>query len=122
MKIRIQGNSIRLRLKQNEVASLSETGLVEDRLAFGPDPSSQHLVYRLESADVDAMSTEFQNGCVTVQLPRADASEWLTNEVVGFEHNVESEGNEPISILVEKDFKCRPEEEGLFPNPKAGEC
>ena len=120
MKIRIQGNSIRLRLMQNEVATLSETGSVEDRLAFGPDAATQHLVYRLEAADVSAMSAFFRGGCVTVQLPDSDAREWISNQVVCFEHDVERDGNEAIHLLVEKDFKCidmRPGEEDCFPNP-----
>ena len=123
MKIRIQGNSIRLRLEQSEVATLSETGSIEDRLAFGADPATQHLVYRLEAANIDAMTTFFRDGCVTVQLPDADARNWISNEVVGFEHDVVSDGAEAIHVLVEKDFKCidlRSGEEDCFPNPNVG--
>lgn len=120
MKIRIQGNSIRLRLMQEEVAILSKTGSIEDRLAFGADTASQHLVYRLEAADIPSMATFFKNGCVTVQLPNSDARAWIANGVVGFENEVVTAGNESVHVLVEKDFKCideRSGEEDCFPNP-----
>ncbi|MFP6581032.1 MAG: hypothetical protein VCD00_00590 [Candidatus Hydrogenedentota bacterium] len=123
MKIRIQGNSIRLRLKQEEVTTLAETGAVEDRLKFGPD-ESQHLVYRLISADVTGINTSFKDGTVVVELPEEDAKTWIWSNRIGFEQDVTVGGDESIHILVEKDFKCledRPDEEDLFPNPNAGE-
>lgn len=122
MKIRIQGNSIRLRLQQNEVAALSTSGSVEDRLAFGPDKATQHLVYRLEAAAISSMTATFADGCVTVQLPETDARDWLSNQVVGFAHEVVTQGDDRIHVTVEKDFKCldvRPGEDDCFPNPKA---
>ena len=123
MKIRIQGNSIRLRLRREEVATLAAEGLVEDRLKFGPE-ISQHLVYRLEAADRDSMNTYFRDGAVVVELPRAEAGAWELSDRVGFEQTVEAEG-ESIVVLVEKDFKCLEERAGedesdLFENPNAG--
>mgnify|MGYP001379971279 CR=1 FL=1 len=120
MKIRIQGNSIRLRLAQQEVADLSEHGSVDDCIAFGPNAASQHLVYRLVGADVSEVSTHYGEGCVTVQIPQKDAQEWVSNNVVGFENDVPIDGADSIRVVVEKDFKCleaRPGEEDLFPNP-----
>jgi hypothetical protein len=120
MKIRIQGNSIRLRLMQEEVATLSEMGSVEDRLVFGADPATQHLVYRLEAGGTPSMTTFFKEGCVTVRLPDSDARAWISNDVVGFESEVVTDGDESIHVLVEKDFKCidkRSGEEDCFPNP-----
>ena len=45
MKLRIQGNSLRLRLTQKEVAQLCEWGRVESVVEFSP---GQELVYLLE--------------------------------------------------------------------------
>ena len=121
MKIRIQGNSIRLRLKQEEVATLAETGAVEDRLKFGPD-DSQHLIYRLVAADVTGINTSFNKGVIIVDVPEEDAKTWIWSNRIGFEQDVTVDG-ESIHILVEKDFKCleeRPGEDDLFPNPNAG--
>lgn len=123
MKIRIQGNSIRLRMRREEVAALAAEGSVEDRLRFGP-ATSQHLVYRLEAVDRDAMNTYFRDGAVVVELPRAEAEAWEASDRVGFEQTVDVEG-ESIAVLVEKDFKCLEERPGedesdLFENPNAG--
>jgi hypothetical protein len=46
MKLRLQGNSVRLRLTRSEVERLRETGLVEESIEFG---SGESLVYRLQS-------------------------------------------------------------------------
>ena len=47
MKLRIQGNSLRLRLTRNEVAQLHDGGRVESSIEFGP---GRTLTYALESA------------------------------------------------------------------------
>src|ERR1019366_3610136 len=47
MKLRIQGNSLRLRLTQKEVALVRDRGLVESLVEFAPGRS---LVYLLEGS------------------------------------------------------------------------
>ena len=46
MKLRLQGNSVRLRLTRSEVERLRETGLVEESVDFGAGAA---LAYRLQT-------------------------------------------------------------------------
>ena len=120
MKVRIQGNSIRLRLKQEEVACLAQQKSVEARMAFGPDADSQHLVYRIDVADVEAMGVAYQAHCVTVILPQSLGQGWDTSSEVGFEDEVRLENGGIMHVLMEKDFKClevRADEGDCYPNP-----
>ena len=120
MKVRVQGNSIRLRLKQEEVACLAHDESVETRMAFGPDSDSQHLVYRIEVAAIEAMDVAYQAHCVTVILPQSLAQGWDTSSEVGFEHDVPLENGGSMHVLMEKDFKCidvRADEGDCYPNP-----
>jgi hypothetical protein len=59
MKLRIQGNSLRLRLTQKDVAHLSDHGRVDSLIELSP---GQALVYLLEGSfhtnSVDALSTD----------------------------------------------------------------
>jgi uncharacterized protein DUF7009 len=115
MKLRVQGNSIRLRLSQREVALFGEAGRVEDRVEFG---AGNALVYALERSDDAATQAEFHGGVIRVLLPQAVAREWVSSDQVGVEG---AQGR--LSIVVEKDFKClhRPgglvDDEDGFPNP-----
>jgi hypothetical protein len=120
MKIRIQGNSLRFRLKQYEVESFREKGIIKEMISFGPEEKDQlrFILCRYEQAE---FSLE-QNG-MTIQLniPAAIADNWTHTETVGFEQMIESSKGEPVKILVEKDFKCldgREEDNiGAYPNP-----
>ena len=123
MKLRIQGNSIRLRLSQSEVTKFHETGSVSDSLSFG-GPTDDTLTYSLERTDGSEMSTVFEEGRIRIFVPVAQSENWATSEQeVGMEHLQRSNSsNETLRILVEKDFKCladRPEEDESdnFPNP-----
>jgi hypothetical protein len=124
MKLRIRGDSLRLRLSQAELARLRETGEVCDRIGFG----DRSLDYALVRADIDAPRARFDGDRIEVALPHALARHWTATEQVG----IEAEQALPtgtLRLLIEKDFKClapRPGEDDsdAFPNPDAesGSC
>jgi hypothetical protein len=124
MKIRIKGNSLRLRLSQTEIRELDKKGIVSEVIAFGP---GQALVYSLEKAeDLPDPRAIYTDNRIMVLLPGKTVDDWVHSDqvsIVGSQNNAASEG---LSLLIEKDFRClteRPheDEEDLFPHPKEGE-
>ncbi len=118
MKIRINGDSLRLRLSQTEVRELVHEGIVHSVCQF-PQGSFQ---YQLAIHDADNITAEVQHSTVSVYVPRLWVAGWDEDERVGLDGR-ESNG---LYILVEKDFQClkpRPEEDetDLFPHPQADE-
>ncbi len=120
MKVRIQGNSLRFRLKQFEVESFAKDNLVKEELVFGA-AMFMRLQFILCAADVSEMHVEYQTGKVTVSIPLVVAEKWTATSLVGFEEKVAMPTGESIKVLIEKDFKCLDsveEEIGSYPNPK----
>ncbi|UXX77981.1 hypothetical protein N7E81_11480 [Reichenbachiella carrageenanivorans] len=116
MKIRINGNFVRLRLSQSEVTQFGETGQVGDAIQFG----QRSLTYRLASNNDAEVSVNFDGENITVSVPKALADDWIQTELVGFENADQSN----VRILVEKDFQCLHKRSGEdesdnFPNPAA---
>ena len=121
MKIRIRGNSIRLRLTQSEVAAFGRTGQIVEHTEFAP---GQRLTYPLRSCPRAAeMHATFADGTLTVAMPAALAREWVRGE------EVEVYGSQPagpgaaLGLTVEKDFQClhgegEPDADA-FPHPLA---
>lgn len=122
MKLRIRGNTIRLRLTQGEVDTFLSSGRVEEFTHLGP---GERLVYALEaSATASDLAARFDGGRLTVFVPEAAARDWATTEQVGLEGEQPVEAGTLLSILVEKDFEClhrRPTEDDAdtFPHPLA---
>lgn len=121
MKVRIHGNSIRFRLKQFEVESFAEKGIVKEVLQFGSDITNQ-LQFVLHKSKETTYSLEQQGTVIQLNIPTSVVRDWTTTELVGFgETIITKEGNE-IKMLVEKDFKCidRSDEDevGSYPNPR----
>ncbi len=119
MKLRIRGNSIRLRLTRGEVAAIAASGRVEDAIAFGP---GERLVYALACGEVDALRARLGGGVVEVTAPAAVAREWASSDRVGLEGEQPIGGGDVLTIIVEKDFAClkpRADEDDAdaFPNP-----
>lgn len=118
MKIRIKGNSLRLRLSQSEIDSVKNEGRVSDSIDFG----LRKLIYTLQIIDQPAVTASFEGEYIMVDVPPAIAEHWLQTDQVGIEAEQPLEDGEKLFILLEKDFQClkaRPgEDEGdLFENP-----
>lgn len=116
MKIRINGNFVRLRLSQSEVEKFAQDSQVGDAIQFG----SRSLTYQLVSSDKDEVSVDFDGSKITISVPTHLSLQWTDTELVGFENADQSH----VRILVEKDFQClhkRPgeDESDNFPNPAA---
>jgi hypothetical protein len=104
MKLRMRGNSLRLRLTRSEVATLVERRSVGERVEF---PNDSELVYELESCEgLGGIVALFENGRIRVMAPGAEVREWASTDRVGMEGN-----SGRLTVLIEKDFQCRHGEE-----------
>lgn len=118
MKLRIRGNSIRLRLLRSEVAKFSATGIFKESIDFG----ASKLTYILRRSDqTTALSAHFADNEITVLIPAQTAQNWTETELVGLTGEQRISDSETLKILVEKDFVCldRPDDEDnqdAYPN------
>ena len=115
MKLRIKGDTIRLRLTQSEVAAVANGDIVAETTSL-PQP----FTYALETSG-EKFGAAFEGGRMTVSIPRAIAARWAGTEEVSLRGR---EGG--VGILVEKDFACLVPREGeedpdAFPNPAGAE-
>lgn len=123
MKLRIRGNSIRFRLTKEEVAKFGESGFVQDFIEFGVGEDKK-LFYRLENSENSTQpNADFENGRITLRIPKSAAEQWTGTEQVGFETKQLLDNKNELRILIEKDFACLKPRSGednadSFPNPQ----
>jgi hypothetical protein len=120
MKLRIRGNSVRLRVSKSELAQLAESGYTEDAVSFAP---GSQLRYRLDVAPEGSVGAAFEPSLLRVVVPRRDVSAWLDPAAVSIRAEQAIGDGNVLKILVEKDFEClapREDEDGtdLFDNPR----
>lgn len=120
MKIRIKGNSIRLRLTKTDVRNLKENGRVDEKTVLGKEQLFSYSLLKDENAD--AISAAFVNGSITVVLPKNEAKTLTeTDEITvkGYQNNGE-EGD--LFLLIEKDLQCLDDtfedQNDMYENPK----
>ena len=114
MKLRIEDDTLRLRLSQSELDEFAETGRVEGAVHFGPGPQ-QRLTYALERGsepaqtlpDDEPVQVHYEPGALTVLVPFKLAKAWVETDQTGFSHHLPLADNQRLSILVEKDLDCR---------------
>ena len=115
MKLRIRGNTVRVRLTQTEVSALADHGYLEEITDFG---HGQILVLSLIAPEASRPQATFVNGTIEIALPSDDVRDWADSD------RVEIAGeSETLRILIEKDFKCLTPRDGdedadTFPHPR----
>lgn len=104
MKLRIRGDSIRLRLKRGEVAELAAGKSVAEETHF-PDSV---LSYRLDISEGEGKNIEasFAGGNLVVSLPSSKALGWVTNDEVSLTDTQSLANGATLTLLIEKDFAC----------------
>ena len=108
MKLRIEDDTLRLRLSEGEVREFAATGRVAAVVHFGPGPG-QRLMYALERAAISeaaAVRVRYDGGGLTVVVPHDVAVAWTTTEQNGFSENLPLAETQRLRILVEKDLDC----------------
>ena len=100
MKLRLEGNSIRLRVRKSDINALMKNEAITEALTF---PNGDVFQYKLTTnntaLDIDA---QLVSNVLTISLPRSIATDWMQTDAVGIEKIV-SNG---LFILIEKDFPC----------------
>ena len=107
MKLRIEGNSLRLRLSEAELQQFGQKGRLEAAAAFGPG-ESQTLHYVLARREAIAgVTAEFTGHVITVYLPESTAQAWIDNAEASLSGLVDNGTAQGLKVLVEKDQDCR---------------
>lgn len=105
MKLRLSNNSIRFRLSEEDLASLTLNGHIE---VCVPMNQSKPVVfkYSLIITKASEFSTGYLNNHFRLFMPENLVAEWSHSDKVGFDAVIEMAGKIPVRILVEKDFHC----------------
>ena len=121
MKLRIKGDSLRLRLSQGEMRALAEQGEVEDRISFGAGAA---LRYRLRSAkEILDISATYSQNLIDILVPETLSQRWCDTDLVTLSASQKLAVGE-LRIVLEKDWACLAPREGEdesdnFPHPEA---
>ena len=120
MKLRIKGDSLRMRLTRGEVRTLDEQGEVSDRVRFAP---GVELVYRVKrDAAIGTLAAAFADNTIVLSVPQDAAREWCNSDLVTLEYSRPADEGE-LRLVVEKDFTCLvpragEDESDHFPHPQ----
>ena len=124
MKLRLQSNSIRLRLKRVEVEQLEKTGRVEEKIIMGSG-FADTFHYALQSSNaVTTPHAILETKGILVLVPVEAVSRWAAGDYVAMEAILPVGDRGQLQVLVEKDFACltgtEEQNADTFPNPLAG--
>ena len=126
VKLRILGDSVRLRLTQGEVKRLRAGNPVEAQAHFG----GPHLTYRCVPSDhvtspTADLSLEDDAAVIRLRIPTLRVAGWADTDEVSILAEQRLDEDRTLRILIEKDFACLKPRDAVqdadtFPHPLAG--
>ena len=123
MKLRIRGNTVRLRLQRAELIRLCETGLVCETLLLA---SSEGVPFRyqVQTLPGEQLQLHHRDGVLSVGMPQTWAEDLLHTPQTGYTAELPAAAGGLIRVTIEKDFESRldrpcEDDSDAFPNPGA---
>ena len=100
MKLRLEGNSIRLRVRKSDINALVKNEAITESLTFpNGDVFQYQLALNSTALDIDS---QLVSNILTVSIPLSIATDWMQTDAVGIEKTLPN----GLFILIEKDFPC----------------
>lgn len=120
MKIRIKGNSIRLRLTKTDIKNLTEKQEVEETTNLG---NGMIFRYALKlNAEAEHIHADFSDGKISVFLNRNAYDTLTKTDEITVHHTTENGADGGLFLLIEKDLKCLDttfeDQSDMYENPK----
>ncbi|MGB4844235.1 MAG: hypothetical protein WBP16_07210 [Ferruginibacter sp.] len=119
MKLRIKGNSLRIRLTKTEVSKLADTGYLQEQTVF-PNNTFTYALQGDESTTV--LFATLGSNKITMHIPASFIENWPENDIVGINATMPFFEDGSLYLLVEKDFVCLDEttedQSDNYDNPK----
>jgi hypothetical protein len=125
MKLRMKGNSVRVRITRGELAALNSAGEIAETTMFSP---ARRLTWRLCREDTAAcLHADFSSDVLTVRIPSRLLRQWNQPDVISLQDVQAVAPAQELSILLEKDFPCLTprvgeDERDAFPRPPGVEA
>ena len=124
MKLRIKGDSLRIRVSRSEVARLLAGDCLDDTIHFAPEPGARFTYALQQEPSLSRPAVHYAGNKVTILVPADQAYAWGITDQIGIAEDISLGDLGTLALLIEKDFACldRSEEENqdTFPNPNAG--
>jgi hypothetical protein len=124
MKLRIKGDSLRLRVSRSELARLLGGACLEDTIHFAPEASAKFTYSLQQGPSVSRPTVQYAGSKVTILIPADQAHDWGVTDQVGIAEDISLGSAGTLALLIEKDFACldRSDEDNqdTFPNPSTG--
>lgn len=123
MKLRINGNSLRLRLLRSEVVRLLAGDRLEETIHFTPEAAARFSYTLQLEPEVSMPTIQYSGNRVAVLIPDDVAIAWGTSDQVGIAEDINLGEFGALALLIEKDFACldhsQEDNQDTFANPNA---
>ena len=105
MKLRLEKDSIKLRLSTSEIDKLSIDKTLEENLYMSDKNQFRYVV--IIDSNADKFKAQFEQNALTVIIPSVKAEKWINSNQVGIKETIITDTNASFSLTLEEDLPPR---------------
>ncbi len=121
MKLRIKGNSLRLRVAPSEVQHLLRCGGIREYVQLAANPKARLTYAVISSLSGLTTTVAYELGHITISVPEVQLKQWADSDDIGLYADLALDEDRTLSVTIEKDFACLDRSDAdnvdTFPNP-----
>jgi hypothetical protein len=106
LKLRVKGNTLRLRVARSELAKLLAGNRVEEAIHFAPEPNAELRYALTVDPASDGTHVSYRPGDIMVTVSADQMRTWGEESQVGIYTTLDIGHTEPLEVAIEKDFAC----------------
>ncbi len=103
MKLRINGNSVRIRLLEEELEILYKNREITERVQFKDGNWFEYGVFIVDEPEIDST---FENFLIRIPIPSKEIELWRSQRDFSFRRSEMISQDMTLNILIEKELGC----------------
>ena len=105
MKLRLERDTVRLRLSPNEMELLKADKIVAEKISIS---SENEFSYSIQIDNhLNTCFIDFKNNSLKISVPNAIADKWMNSNQIGIKEMIMVENGKATNLIVEEDLPPR---------------
>lgn len=102
MKLRLEKNTVRIRLSKEAILKLHTEGFLEEQIMITEENFLSYAVEILD--DIESCDLQLGPNIIEVGIPSVKAEKWIKSNQVALKEEIETENGEIVTLIVEEDL------------------
>ncbi len=105
MKLRLEKNTVKIRLSKESILKLHSDGFLEDQIMITEENFISYAVEIID--DIESCDLQFGSNTIEIGIPSVKAEKWIKSNQVALKEEIETDNGDTVVLIIEEDLPPR---------------